>query len=270
MGSVVVIVIIASVLVSVGVAVVVLRAAGIGGPRKKVLATGKPGRATIVGLAPTGTVINEINYVVRFQLRVQLPGQAPYDVETKETVPITSMAMLVPGTVVAVRVDQVKPELVFIDWQQGVTPAAGAAVATGAVPSAAEVAQALHDPSALASVPQGSAADLLRTGQPAQGYLKSFSDTGQTLRSAGRTQPVENLDDPLFVLTVELHFGAGMAPVEGTVIHRVPRAIAPTLRLGLPLTCAVDPGNPTRAFAVNWAALAAPAAAPAPPWGTSS
>jgi len=276
MGSVVIIVI-GSVLVSIVIAVVALRAAGIGGPRKKVLATGKPGQATIVGLAPTGTVINEINYVVRFQLRVQLPGQSPYDVETKETVPITSMAMLVPGTVVAVRVDQVKPELVFIDWQQGVTPAgagagaagAGAAAAMGAIPSTAAVAQALHDPSTLASVPQGSAADLLRTGQPAQGFLKSFSDTGQTLRSAGRTTPVENLDDPLFVLTVELHFAAGMAPIEGTVIHRVPRAVAPTLRLGMPLTCAVDPGNPTRSFAVNWAAASAPAAS-AQQWGTTA
>jgi len=279
MGSVVIIVI-GSVLVSIVVAVVALRAAGIGGPRKKVLATGKPGQATIVGLAPTGTVINEINYVVRFQLRVQLPGQAPYDVETKETVPITSMAMLVPGTVVGVRVDQVKPELVFIDWKQGVTPAGmgagfgggapgGVAAATGAIPSTAAVAQALHDPSTLASVPQGSAADLLRTGQPAQGFLKSFSDTGQTLRSAGRTMPVENLDDPLFVLTVELHFAAGMAPVEGTVIHRVPRAVAPTLRLGMPLTCAVDPGNPTRSFAVNWAAAGVPAA-PVQQWGTSA
>ena len=127
MGSVVIIVV-ASVLVSIVIAVVALRAAGIGGPRKKVLATGKPGQATIMGLTPTGTVINEINYVVRFQLRVQLPGQAPYDVETKETVPITSMAMLVPGTVVSVRVDQAKPELVFIDWQQGVTPAGAGGV----------------------------------------------------------------------------------------------------------------------------------------------
>ncbi len=262
----------ASVLVSIVIAVFAMRAAGIGGPRKKVLAGGKPGRATILGLTPTGTIINEINYVVRLQLRVQMPGQPTYDVETKETVPITAMAMLVPGTVVAVRVDQVKPELVFIDWQQGVTPAgvaAAGAAATGALPSTAAVAQALHDPSTMASVPQGSAADLLRTGQPAQGYLKSFSDTGQTLRMAGRTAPADVLDDPLFVLTVELHFAAGMAPVEGTVIHRVPRAVAPTLRLGMPLTCAVDPGNPTRSFAVNWAVAPAPAA-PAPQWGTSA
>jgi len=60
-----------------------------------------------------------------------------------------------------------------------------------------------------------------------------------------------------------------MAPVEGTVIHRVPRAVAPTLRLGMPLTCAVDPGNPTRSFAVNWAAASAPAAS-AQQWGTTA
>lgn len=260
MEPLVIIIVVGATLLSFAVAALALRGAGIGGPRKKVLSSGRPGQATIVGLAPTGTVINEVNYVVRFQLRVQLPGQPPYDAETKEPVPITSMAMLVPGTVVGVRVDRVKPELVFIDWQQGVTPAGGTPAAAEA-PSTAAIVQALHDPAALASVPQGSAADLLRTGQPAQGFLMSFSDTGQTLRTLGRTQPAGNLDDPLFALTVELHFAAGMAPVVGTVIHRVPRAVVPLLRLGMPLTCAVDPGNPTRSFAVDWSVAQAPASA---------
>lgn len=234
------------------IAVVVLRQAGVFGPRKRVLATGTPGSALVLGVAPTGTVINEINYVCRFQLRVQLPGATPYDVEIKDTVPITAMGVVVPGAVLAVRVDQTDPTKVFIDFSGGVTmPGSGATGAAMPLPSTSEIATALHDPSVAASVTSGSAADLLRTGQPAQGYLRSFSDTGQTPRMLGR--PVATaLDDPLYVLEVELRFGPGASPVIGTVIHRVPRAIAPTLRVGMPLRCAVDPGNPTRNFAVQW------------------
>jgi hypothetical protein len=68
------------------------------------------------------------------------------------------------------------------------------------------------------------------------------------------------MDDPLYVMTVDLQFAAGTPPIEGTVVHRVPRAIVTSLRIGMPLNCAVDPGNPTRRFAINWAVPAAPQA----------
>jgi hypothetical protein len=246
---------------SAALAIPVLRSAGVLGPRKKVLANGVPGTATLLGVSPTGTVINDINLVCKFQLRVEISGRPVYDVETKETVPMTNMALLIPGSTLAVRVDPEDPAKVFVDWQQGIRhpnlPTAPGAMA-GAVPSAGEIAAALHDPSAIASTTKGSAADLLRTGQPARGMLKSFADTGQTVRATGRTSPVEILDDPLYVLTVELNFGAGMAPIEGTVVHRVPRALVPNLRLGMELRCAVDAGNPTRNFAVNWDAVPSP------------
>jgi len=236
---------------------VVLKQAGVMGPRKKVLATGTPGQALIMGVAPTGTVINEINYVVKFQLRVQLPGRDTYDVETRETVPITSMGAITPGTQVGVKVDPQDQTKVFIDWQQGIVPA-GVGGSSPAMPaSAADVAAALHDPATAASVQRGSAAKLLATGQRATGVLKSFSDTGQTPRSTGSSIAPELLDDPLYVLTLDLTFVPGAAPVEGMVIHRVPRAMAPNLRLGMSLPCAVDPGNPTRRIAVDWAAVAA-------------
>jgi hypothetical protein len=241
----------ASIVFSIGIAAFVLKQAGVFGPRKRVLASGQPGRATILGVTPTGTVINEINYVCKFQLRVSVPGRATYDVETKESVPITAMGALVPGTVVGVRVDAQKPASVFIDWSAGVV-AAGAAPAPQAPPSTGDLAAALHDRTAAANVPQGSAADLLRTGQPATGVLTSFADTGNTARSLGHTVAPEAMDDPLFVLTVELQFAPGTPAVEGTVVHRVPRTLVPTLRLGMPLRCAVDPGNPTRRFAIAW------------------
>ena len=65
------------------------------------------------------------------------------------------------------------------------------------------------------------------------------------------------MDDPLYVLTMDVAFGPGMPPIEATVLHRVPRAVAPTLRIGMPLNCAVDPSNPTRRVAVDWSTLPA-------------
>jgi hypothetical protein len=248
----------ASIVFSVGIAAVVLKQAGVFGPRKKVLASGVAGQATIMGVSPTGTVINEINYVCKFKLRVSVPGRDTYDVETKETVAITSMGALVPGTQVSVKVDQQDPTRVFIDWSAGIVPAGAAAAQAPA--STGDLANALHDRSAAANIPQGSAADLLRTGQPATGVLKSFADTGNTPRSLGHAVAPESMDDPLYVMTVDLQFAPGTPPIEGTVVHRVPRAIAPSLRIGMALNCAVDPGNPTRRFAINWDVPASPQA----------
>jgi hypothetical protein len=250
----------ASIVFSVGIAAVVLKQAGVFGPRKKVLASGVAGQATIMGVSPTGTVINEINYVCKFKLRVSVPGRDTYDVETKETVAITSMGALVPGTQVSVKVDQADPTRVFIDWSAGIVPAGAAAAAAQTPASTGDLANVLHDRTAAASIPQGSAADLLRTGQPATGVLKSFADTGNTPRSLGHAVAPESMDDPLYVMTVDLQFAPGTPPIEGTVVHRVPRAIAPSLRIGMPLNCAVDPGNPTRRFAINWDVSATPQA----------
>jgi hypothetical protein len=162
---------------------------------------------------------------------------------------------------VSVKVDPADPTKVFINWSAGIVPAGAASAAAQTPPSTGDIANALHDPAAAAGVQRGSAAELLRTGQPATGVLKSFADTGNTPRSLGHANvPAENMDDPLFVLTVDLQFGAGMSPIEGTVVHRVPRAIAPTLRIGMALKCAVDPSNPTRRFAIDWSA--APSSAP--------
>jgi hypothetical protein len=264
------VIVIGSIAFSAIIAFVVLKQAGVLGPRKKVLATGTPGTAEILGVTPTGTVINEINYVCRFQLRVLLPGAAPYDVETKDTVPITAMGAIVPGAVVAVRADPSDRTKVFIDFAAGVqagqaAPGMAGSAGPTAPPSTAALATALHNPSVMATTTNGSAADLLRTGQPAQGYLRSFADTGQTPRMLGRRVAPDALDDPLFVLEVELRFGPGASPILGTVIHRVPRAIAPTLFVGMPLACAVDPGNPTRNFAVDFTAITQPSTTPAVP-----
>lgn len=240
-----------SLVVSAVIAVAVLRSVGVLGPRKKVLSNGTPGTATILGVSPTGTVVNEINYVCRFQLRVRVPGQPEFDVETKETVPITAMGMLAVGSMVSVRVDPADRTKTFIDFRAGIQPAG---VLPMLPPSASAVAAAVADPAVAGSVHRGSAAELLATGQRATGVLKSFADTGQTPRILGHQVQPGAEDDPIYVLTVDLYFAPGTLPVEGMVMHRVPRGMAARLRVGMHLACAVDPGNPTRNFAVDWAA----------------
>ena len=272
-SSVVIAIVVASIVLPLIIAGVVLRNSGVfGGGRKKILANGVAGQALVMGASPTGTIINGVNYVVKFQLRVQIPGREPYDVETKDTLPITAMGAVSPGTTLAVKVDPAKPADVAIDWGQGIQPGGGmASMGANAGPmefSAGQIATALHDPNMLSHVQRGSAAELLATGQPATGYLKSFADSGQTPRTSGAQLPPEQMDDPLFVLTIDLAFTPGMPPIEATVLHRVPRSVAPSLRIGMPLKCAVDPSNPTRRVAVDWSTQPAAGAAPGAPAAT--
>ncbi|AGB21194.1 hypothetical protein Mycsm_00754 [Mycobacterium sp. JS623] len=61
----------------------------------------------------------------------------------------------------------------------------------------------------------------------------------------------ELIDAPHYMLEVELHF-PNLAPVTGRDVQPVPMAHVPTLGIGLPLTCAVDPADPSRRFVVDW------------------
>jgi hypothetical protein len=115
--------IVGSLVLSTAITIPVLRSVGVLGPRKRVLANGVAGEAKLVALTPTNTTVNDVNVVCRFQLRVDVPGRAQYDVQTKEPVPIHLMALLVPGSIVPVRVDQADPSLVFVDWPRGIRPA---------------------------------------------------------------------------------------------------------------------------------------------------
>lgn len=254
-----------------------LKSSGLlGGERKKVLATGVAGQAVILSINPTGAVVNNVYYGVRLRLAVRSGAGEAYEVETTDMVPVTALSSISAGMTVAVKIDPATPTSVAVDWDKGVqlpagTTSAGSAVSTPV--SAGDLAAALHDPQALATAQQGSAAELLRTGQRATGYLKSFADSGQTVRATGRQVPLDQLDDPLFVLVVDLAFTPGMPPIEATVLHRVPRAVAPTLRIGMALNCAVDPADPTRRVAVDWAAQpgtfppSAPSASGSTPYG---
>jgi hypothetical protein len=102
------------------------------------------------------------------------------------------------------------------------------------------------------AMPVLSAAALLASGQRVPAALKSFAPTGTTPRSLGRTPSrPELIDAPHYILEVELHF-PNLAPVTARAVQPVPVAQVPSLGIGLPLTCAVDPADPSHRFVVDW------------------
>ncbi len=74
---------------------------------------GISGRATIVGVRPTGTRINNVP-MVEFQLRIELPGRAPYEA-TSRMLLSGGVGAVQPGATVAVRVDPQTPTDVLIE-----------------------------------------------------------------------------------------------------------------------------------------------------------
>lgn len=89
---------------------------------------GAPGVAQILEMTQTGVYINE-NPQVRFRLRIEAQGIAPYEIEKKATVPLIALGMLGSGRPLTVYVDRADHENVFIDWSGG--PAGGGAVTAG-------------------------------------------------------------------------------------------------------------------------------------------
>ena len=91
--------------------------------------------------------------------------------------------------------------------------------------------------------------EILASGQRVPGVLMAFSDNGHSTDSSF-SRP-ELRDAPFYVLTVELHI-PNLAPMTARNSQPVPPAMVPKLALGLQLTCAVDPANPAKLFAVDW------------------
>jgi hypothetical protein len=83
--------------------------------RKRLLREGIPAQATILSLEGGNMVINNINYVISFRLRVMVPGRAPYDTDHRQLVPIFALASLPIGATVPVMVDPKDPRKLTID-----------------------------------------------------------------------------------------------------------------------------------------------------------
>lgn len=100
--------------------------------RRRLLREGIPGQATILSIEGGNMVINNINYLMTFQLLVSIPGRQPYQVEHKQLVPIFAIASLPIGASVPVMVDRANPDKLTIDLAGEASAMRRAAAAVGA------------------------------------------------------------------------------------------------------------------------------------------
>ncbi len=210
-------------------------------------------------------------------LRVSVPEREGYDVTVRQKVDNFVLRLrLAPGAVVPVEVDARNPRRVRIDfsrWRSAPmsNPGAHRIVVNGApidvtgepphpndqtsapLPELDTMTQTYA--SNPAAVPVISAADLLARGQRVSAVIKSFTPTGTTPRSLGRTPSrPELIDAPHYMFEVELHV-PNLPAITARSVQAVPVAQVPRLSLGKLLTCAVDPRDPSRRWAIDWAQL---------------
>jgi hypothetical protein len=212
--------------------------------------------------------------VSRIRLQVEVPGHEPYEATARQTFRPGAYGVIETGGTVAVLVDSTNPQRVRIDLGQPIThwqvqsPSAPPEVVAGLADQiAAAFGNQFQQPIPVGPPPTPaeqaheykqnsgpilSAADLLASGQRVPAVLKSFAPTGTTPRSLGRIPSKrEYVDAPHYLLSVDLHF-PNMAPMTGQAVQPVPLSEVPTLSIGLPLRCAVDPADPTHRFVVDW------------------
>ena len=73
------------------------------------------GTAELLEAELTNTRINFV-HVMRLRLRVKVPGQPPYPVAHRCTVPNVEQPRMVPGAELTVRVDPERPERLQVEW----------------------------------------------------------------------------------------------------------------------------------------------------------
>ncbi|MBE1547652.1 hypothetical protein GGC64_001660 [Mycobacterium sp. OAS707] len=248
----------------------------IGSRQTKIRGQALTGTARVLGVKTRGAVGDAVQgaqrVVCRIRLSVEVPGREPYEATARQNFRPRTLDAIHVGRTVAVQVDAGNPQRVRIDLSR--PPEAGSASMQTVfnAPPVVSFNQSSWSPQTgwSGSPPSGdiadqlktvfgnpfiSAADLLATGQRVPAVLKSFAPTGTTARSLGRTASrPELIDAPHYMLEVELHF-PHLAPMTGRAVQAVPVSQVPNLAIGLQLTCAVDPADPTHRFVVDWAGI---------------
>jgi hypothetical protein len=228
----------------------------------RLLARGIPGTARVLQVRDTGVTINRVNAVLEARLEVTVPGREPYETRAEVMLGRMSWGVLQPGMTVAVKVDPRNPAHVAIDL-------AGQSVAD---PALAALVQRLggqieRGPGVVAT-PGGSfqipgiagtmqanavrdAAQVIATGERAEGTIQSVSDTGAT---AGQMVPgiePEKAGDPMVFVAMQVRPRKG-APFAAQGLYRVPKHKLSALAIGRRVPVSYLPGQPQSAT-IDWA-----------------
>jgi hypothetical protein len=214
---------------------------------------GVDANAVLASVQDTGMTVND-NPRVKLTFQVTAPdGGGTFALEMKKTVSRVQIPR--PGDTFAIRYDPEDPsnfELLGATGGGGGGSAADARAALDAA-SAGQIAAAVQAQGA-SGVTRGSAAELLASGQRMSAVLTEFSPTGRTVGDQNPTAP--DPSDPVYVMKVNLQI-EGSTPIEAVFMHRIPQAQVAGLQLGKRLDVAVNPSNPTREVAIDWAGSAA-------------
>lgn len=207
---------------------------------------GVDAQAVLVAVQDTGMTIND-NPRVKLTLQVTAAdGTGAFEVTTKKTV--SRVAIPRAGEMFAVRYDPDDHDNFELVGALG-NGASGGAQETLESASAGDIAAAVQAAGS-AGVQRGSAAELLASGQRMTAVLREFSDTGRTVGDSNPGAPDPH--DPVYVIKADLLID-GSSPIEAVFMHRVPQAKVASLRLGGHLDVAVNPANPSREVAIDWA-----------------
>lgn len=193
-----------------------------GGVNQELLQTGILGRALCTSIRDTGTRVNNA-IVIEFALTVDLPDRDPYEVKHKQRVQQIALAQISPGAVYAVRVNPDDPADLVISFNEQ-------------PPEAEKI----------------SAADIVRTGKPAQGQVLQTQPTGQTADSG----------DPIIAIALNVTPDGGDA-YQIVNNYRVPVAMQSRISPGA--TVPVKIGNAPSLVAIDWDAIEPGAAEAKPP-----
>jgi hypothetical protein len=203
-------------------------------------------QAVVVSIRDTGmTVNNNPRIALTFQV-TPADGTGPFEVQTKKTVSRVTIPR--PGDMFMVRYDPDDHDNFELVAAVASGEAGGGQVSLDSA-SASDISAAVQATGG-GGVQRGSAAELLASGQRMTAVLREFSPSGRTVGDTNPAAPDPN--DPVYVIKAELLI-EGASPIEAVFMHRVPEAKVPSLRLGAHLDVAVNPANPTREVAIDWA-----------------
>jgi hypothetical protein len=203
-------------------------------------------QAVLVTVRDTGvTVNNNPRIVLTFQVTAA-DGTGPFEVQTKKTVSRVTIPRA--GDAFMVRYDPEDHDNFELLGAVSSGDAGGSQVSLDSA-SASDISAAVQATGG-GEVQRGSAAEMLVSGQRMTAVLREFSSSGRTVGESNPTAPDPN--DPVYVIKAELLI-EGASPIEAVFMHRVPEDKVESLRLGAQLDVAVNPANPTREVAIDWA-----------------
>jgi hypothetical protein len=87
------------------------------GPNRGILQDGIAAQARIVSVRQTGVMLNHQPQIA-FELEVQPPGGAPYQVQAKAVIPMINIPQFQPGAEVPVKIHPSDPTQVMMDIYQ--------------------------------------------------------------------------------------------------------------------------------------------------------